>query len=103
MSRHGGRGFTSDAVLLTAPVGSSVVFKGSTGQVARHERSTASSRAHAVVGRAVVEALAVGLHAAPFGALRLTECYVARDVIPQDVCTIVTIVIATRARDVNGT
>merc|ERR1719506_500559 len=84
-----------DAVLLAAAVGAAVVLEAALD--ARHVPGAAPPRAHPVVARAEVEALAVGLRAAPVRALRLTDAHLARDVVPGDVRAVEAVVVTARA------
>mmetsp|Transcript_8918 Transcript_8918/g.39259 ORF Transcript_8918/g.39259 Transcript_8918/m.39259 type:complete len:296 (-) Transcript_8918:233-1120(-) len=95
--RAGGRVVhaTGDAVLLAAAVGAAILLESALD--ARHVPGAAPPRAHPVVARAEVEALAVGLRAALFRALRLADAHHARDVVPVDVRAVEAVVLAARA------
>ena len=86
---------TGDAVLLAAAVGAAILLEAALD--ARHVPGAAPPGAHPVVARAEVEALAVGLRASLFRALRLADAHHARDVVPVDVRAVEAVVLAARA------
>ena len=83
---------TGDAVLLAAAVGAAILLEAALD--ARHIPGAAPPR---VVARAEVKALAVGLRAALFRALRLADAHHARDVVPDDVRAVEAVILAARA------
>ena len=90
---------TGDAVLLAAAVNAANLLE--TALDARHVAGAALPPVPSVLphvgARGEVKALAVGLPAALFRALRLAEAHIARDVVPDDVRAVEAVILAARA------